>query len=98
MRDSYGRFYGPVLTSNFSGTLEFFWNSVMKNLLPFAAALTCALWLGAIAILAIQNFSLVSLTFFSLPLLKIPVGILLAFCIMLGMLGIILFEGGLRRR
>ena len=70
----------------------------MKNLLPFVAALTCALWLGAIAILAIQNFSTVSLTLFGLSLLNIPVGILLAFCVILGMLGAILFEGGLRRR
>ena len=70
----------------------------MRNLLPLIAVLTCALWLGAIAILAIQNFSPVSLTLFGLPLLKLPVGILLAFCVMLGMLGAVLFEDGLRRR
>ncbi len=70
----------------------------MKTLLPFLAVLTCALWVGAIAILAIQNYTSVSLTLFSFPLIQIPVGILLGFCVMAGMLGAVIVQGGLLRR
>ncbi len=65
----------------------------IKTLLPFLAVLTSALWLGAIAILAIQNYALVSLAIASFPLFNIPVGILLAFCVIVGMLGAVLLQG-----
>ena len=70
----------------------------MKTLLPLLAVLTCALWVGAIAILAIQNYTSIELSFFSLPLIRIPVGILLAFCTMAGMVGAVAVQGGLKRR
>ena len=70
----------------------------MKTLLPLLAVITCALWVGAIAILAIQNYTSISLALFSLPLLKIPVGILLAFCAMAGMMAALLIQEELNRR
>lgn len=70
---------------------------LMKTLLPFLAVLTSALWVGAIAILAIQNYATVTLAIASLPLIKIPVGILLAFCAIVGMVGAVLLQGAVSK-
>ncbi len=69
----------------------------MKNLLPLLATVTCALWVGAIAILAIQNYTPISLQFLAFPLINLPVGILLAFCAMAGMVGAVAVQGLVNR-
>jgi uncharacterized integral membrane protein len=57
---------------------------------PFSVLLTAILvagWVGAIAILSVQNFSLVSLKFLAWESIQIPVGIVLAFAAGIGMVG-----------
>lgn len=56
----------------------------MINLL-FSLLLTA--WIVAIAILAIQNATPVSLTFLTLQSIQLPVGVVLAFSVVLGLLG-----------
>jgi uncharacterized integral membrane protein len=55
---------------------------------PFAVLLTAlivAAWTGAIAILSVQNFALVSLRLFTWESVQIPVGLVLAFAAGVGM-------------
>jgi len=51
------------------------------------AALMLAGWVGAIAILSVQNATLVSLRFLGLQSVQIPIGVVLAFSVALGMVG-----------
>lgn len=46
-----------------------------------------AFWISAIALLAVQNATPVSLRFFNLQTVRIPVGVLLSFSASAGMLG-----------
>jgi uncharacterized integral membrane protein len=55
-------------------------------------ALMVAAWVGAIAILSVQNFGSVSLRLISFQSVPIPLGIVLAFGVMLGMVGTALIQ------
>jgi uncharacterized integral membrane protein len=59
----------------------------MKSLTTFLAATLLAFWIGAIAILSVQNFSPVQLRFLNLQLFEIPIGLVLAFSVGLGAIG-----------
>lgn len=51
----------------------------MNSLTALLTAMIAATWIGAIAILSIQNITTVSLKFFAFSSLQLPVGVLLAF-------------------
>ncbi len=59
----------------------------MKTLANLLTSLILAAWIGAIAILAIQNFTLVSLKFLAFESIQLPVGIVLAFSVGIGVIG-----------
>ncbi|MEA5509991.1 LapA family protein [Crocosphaera sp. UHCC 0190] len=54
---------------------------MLKLLTNFMVAGLIAFWLGAIAIFSIQNITAVSLTFLLWQSIKLPIGVLLAFCV-----------------
>lgn len=57
---------------------------------PLPFLLTCAiaaLWLAAIAVLAVQNATAVSLSFLGFSSVAIPLGTLMGFAVALGLLG-----------
>ncbi|MDX2098046.1 MAG: hypothetical protein SFW36_09750 [Leptolyngbyaceae cyanobacterium bins.59] len=56
-------------------------------------ALLTAGWIVAIAILSVQNATLVSLKFFTLQSIQIPVGVVLSFSIGVGILGAAIVQG-----
>lgn len=56
----------------------------------FAFVLTClifAIWIGAIALISVQNYTPVSLRFFTAESFQMPVGLVLAFSVGLGLVG-----------
>ncbi len=57
----------------------------MKNFTNLINTIIIALWLGAIAIFSIQNITEVSLKFLTFESIKLPVGVLLSFCVGGGM-------------
>ncbi len=59
----------------------------MKNFANLLTSLIIAGWIGAIAILSIQNFTPVSLKFLSFETIQIPLGIVLAFSVAVGVVG-----------
>ncbi len=59
----------------------------MKTIANLLTSLILAAWIGAIAILAIQNFTPVSLKFLAFESIQLPVGIVLAFSVGLGVIG-----------
>jgi len=59
----------------------------MKTLANLLTSLILAAWIGAIAILAIQNFTPVSLKFLAFESIQLPVGIVLAFSVGIGVIG-----------
>jgi uncharacterized integral membrane protein len=64
----------------------------MKTIVNFVTSLILAVWVIAIAILSVQNYTPVSLRFLNLQSIQIPVGIVLAFCVGLGMIGVTLLQ------
>lgn len=58
----------------------------MKFIANFVSALIMAGLIGAIAVFSIQNIQPVSLQFFSLRSIQLPVGVLLAFCLGIGII------------
>ncbi len=71
----------------------------MKNLAIFLTTCIVALWIAAIAILSVQNFTPVSFQFFTFRSIQIPIGIVLAFAVGLGAVGTALLQlllGGFR--
>lgn len=58
----------------------------MKFIANFTSSLIMAGLLGAIAIFSIQNIQPVALQFFSLRSIQLPVGVLLAFCLGIGLI------------
>jgi putative membrane protein len=71
----------------------------MKFLANLLAALLIAHWIGTIAIFSIQNITEVSLKFLTFESISLPVGVLLSFCVGIGLvIGVIAFGGaGLSR-
>lgn len=59
----------------------------MKALAILLTSFLLSAWIGAIAVLAIQNFSPVSLRFLGFQSIEVPVGLVLAFSVGLGLLG-----------
>lgn len=59
----------------------------MKTIANLLTSLILASWIGAIAILAIQNFTPVSLKFLAFESIQLPVGIVLAFSAGVGIIG-----------
>jgi len=59
----------------------------MKSLFPLFVSLLLAAWIGAIAVLAIQNFAPISLRFLAFQSIQVPVGLVLAFSVGLGLVG-----------
>lgn len=58
----------------------------MKFMTNLISSLIMAVWIGAIAIFSIQNIQPVSLQLFSLRSIHLPVGVMLAFCLGIGMI------------
>lgn len=59
----------------------------MKIIVNFLTSLILAIWVGAIAVLSVQNFTSVTLKFLSFQSIEIPVGLVLAFSAGAGMIG-----------
>ena len=59
----------------------------MKAFTNLLTSIIVAGWIGAIAILSIQNFTPVSIKFLSFETIQIPVGIVLAFSVAAGVIG-----------
>ncbi len=66
--------------------------SAMKTTANLITSIIIALWVVAIAILSVQNYTPVSLKFFSLQSIQISVGIILAFSAGIGMIGITVIQ------
>jgi uncharacterized integral membrane protein len=60
---------------------------IMKNIANLLTSLILAGWIGAIAILSIQNITPVSLKFLNFETIQLPVGIVLAFSVGVGAIG-----------
>jgi len=59
----------------------------MKTLPILLISLIIATWVGAIAILSVQNFTPVVLNLLAFQSVEIPVGLVLAFSVGIGMIG-----------
>ena len=59
----------------------------MKTIANFLTSLILAGWIGAIAILSIQNFTPVSVKFLAFESIQLPIGIVLAFSAGIGLIG-----------
>ncbi|MGL5136113.1 MAG: lipopolysaccharide assembly protein LapA domain-containing protein [Planktothrix sp.] len=64
----------------------------MPNAPAIVTSFILAFWMSAIAILAIQNATPISLRFLFLESVQLPVGVLLAFSVSLGLLSAALFK------
>lgn len=53
----------------------------------FLTSIVVAIWISTIALIAIQNATPVSLQFLGLRTIEIPIGLVLAFSVSLGMMG-----------
>ncbi len=56
----------------------------MRSLSTLLISLLLALWIGAIAIIAVQNATPVTLRFLGLQSIQVPFGVVLAFSAMVG--------------
>ncbi|HBL11671.1 MAG TPA: DUF1049 domain-containing protein, partial [Cyanobacteria bacterium UBA11162] len=59
----------------------------MKTIVNLVTSLIVASWIGAIAILSVQNYTLVSLKFIGFESIQLPVGIVLALSVGVGVVG-----------
>jgi len=59
----------------------------MKSIFPLLTSSILAIWILAIAILSVQNATPVSLKFLAFESIQMPVGIVLAFCVAIGLIG-----------
>lgn len=59
----------------------------MKNFATLITACIVAGWIGAIALIAIQNATPITLQFLGFQSIEIPFGLVLAFGVVLGILG-----------
>ncbi len=57
----------------------------MKTFTNLLTSLIIAAWIGTISVFSIQNIQTVSLKFFIFESIKLPVGVLLSFCVGVGM-------------
>ncbi|NEO29259.1 MAG: DUF1049 domain-containing protein [Symploca sp. SIO3C6] len=59
----------------------------MKNFTNVLISLIIAIWIPVIAIVSVQNFESVSLRFLAWESIKLPMGLVLAFSVSIGLLG-----------
>jgi len=59
----------------------------MKRLASLLLSAIAAIWIAAIAIVSVQNYTPVTLRFFTYQSIQMPLGLVLAFSISLGLLG-----------
>ena len=59
----------------------------MKSLSTLITSVIIAVWIGAIAIVSVQNATPLSLNFLSFQLVEMPFGLILAFSAGLGVIG-----------
>ncbi|MDJ0674590.1 MAG: DUF1049 domain-containing protein [Calothrix sp. MO_167.B42] len=64
----------------------------MKTFANLITSIILALWVVAIAIISVQNYTLVSLKFFTLQSIQISVGIILALSAGIGMIGMAVIQ------
>ncbi|CAD5960074.1 hypothetical protein PCC9214_03128 [Planktothrix tepida] len=64
----------------------------MPNAPAIVTSFIVAVWIGAIAILAVQNAAPISLKFLFFESIQLPVGVILAFSVVSGLLGAALFK------
>ncbi|MBF2008995.1 LapA family protein [Chlorogloeopsis fritschii PCC 9212] len=64
----------------------------MKSFATLVTTIVIAVWVVAIAILSVQNATPVSLRFITFQSIQLPVGLLLAFCAGVGMIGMALIQ------
>lgn len=58
----------------------------MKSFTNVFTSLIVAIWIAAIAILSVQNFESVSLSFLGWESIKLPMGLVLAFSVSIGLI------------
>ncbi len=58
----------------------------MRKFTNLLSILLISVWIGSIAIFSIQNIQLVSLQFLAWQSLQLPIGVLLAFCLVFGLI------------
>lgn len=59
----------------------------MKSITSLLTSLILAGWIGAIAVLSIQNFTPVSVKFLAFQSIQVPIGVVLAFSVGAGLIG-----------
>ncbi|MDZ7951556.1 MAG: LapA family protein [Nostoc sp. DedQUE12b] len=59
---------------------------------PFLTSLVVAVWIIAIAIISVQNATPVSLKFLTFQSIQIPMGLVLAFSAVVGLIGMALLQ------
>ncbi|MBD1825532.1 DUF1049 domain-containing protein [Cyanobacteria bacterium FACHB-DQ100] len=59
----------------------------MKSFATLITACIIALWIGAIALVAIQNAAPIALKFLAFQTIELPFGLVIAFSVILGILG-----------
>lgn len=64
----------------------------MPNAPAIVTSFIVAVWIAAIAILTVQNASPISLKFLFFESIQLPVGVILAFSVVSGLLGAALFK------
>lgn len=64
----------------------------MKTLPILLISLIAAMWVGAIAILSVQNFTPVTLSLLAFQSVEIPLGLVLAFSVGVGMVGMAIIQ------
>ncbi|MDF5708993.1 MAG: LapA family protein [Nostoc sp. S4] len=64
----------------------------MRTLAPLLTIVVIAIWVMAIAIISVQNATPVSLNFLTFQSIQIPVGLVLAFCAVIGLISVALLQ------
>ncbi|BAY25669.1 hypothetical protein NIES2100_54750 [Calothrix sp. NIES-2100] len=64
----------------------------MKSISKFLISVVIAVWVMAIALISVQNATLVRLKFLSFQSIQIPVGLVLAFCVCVGLVAITVLQ------
>ncbi len=59
----------------------------MKSFATLITACIVAVWIGAIALIAVQNAAPIALSFLTFQTIEFPFGLVLAFSVMVGILG-----------
>jgi len=59
----------------------------MKRLASLLLSTIAAIWIAAIAIVSVQNYTPVTLRFFTYQSIEVPLGLVLAFSTCLGLIG-----------